>query len=123
MYEYSCIVRRVVDGDTIDVDIDLGFGVWMHDSRIKLYGIDAPETRTRDLHEKEMGLLIKEKVSDLMPEGSHSTLRTHQFSRGKYGRIIGDFIVYDTANDRYCPLTELLLTQYPEMVEVYNAGN
>ena len=56
MYEYRCKILRVVDGDTVDVDIDLGFGVWMHKERIRLHGIDTPESRTRDKVEKIFGL-------------------------------------------------------------------
>ena len=52
MYEYRCKVLRVVDGDTVDVDIDLGFGVWMHKERVRIMGIDTPESRTKDLVEK-----------------------------------------------------------------------
>ena len=48
MYEYNCKIDRVVDGDTVDVDIDLGFDVWMLKQRIRLYGVDTPESRTRD---------------------------------------------------------------------------
>ena len=57
MYEYRCKIVRVVDGDTVDVDIDLGFGVWLHKERVRLHGIDTPESRTRDLEEKKYGLL------------------------------------------------------------------
>ena len=53
MYEYRCNVVKVVDGDTVDVDIDLGFGVWLHKERISLFGIETPESRTRDLEEKK----------------------------------------------------------------------
>ena len=60
MYEYSCKVVKIVDGDTIDVDIDLGFGVWLKKQRIRLFGIDTPESRTRDLEEKKYGLAAKE---------------------------------------------------------------
>ena len=59
MYEYRCKIVKVIDGDTVDVDIDLGFGVWLHKERIRLYGIDTPESRTRDLEEKKYGLLSK----------------------------------------------------------------
>ena len=52
MYEYKALINRVVDGDTVDVDIDLGFGVWLHDERVRIMGIDTPESRTRDLVEK-----------------------------------------------------------------------
>ena len=59
MYEYRCSIVKVIDGDTVDVDIDLGFGVWMTNERVRLYGIDTPESRTRDLDEKKYGLLAK----------------------------------------------------------------
>ena len=62
MYEYKCKILRVVDGDTVDVDIDLGFGVWMHKERVRVNGIDTPESRTRDLEEKAFGLAAKERV-------------------------------------------------------------
>ena len=55
MYEYNCKIRRVVDGDTVDVDIDLGFGIVYANQRIRLYGIDTPESRTRDPYEKFLG--------------------------------------------------------------------
>ena len=57
MYEYRVKILRVVDGDTVDVDIDLGFGVWMHKERVRLYGIDTPESRTRDKEEKKLSLI------------------------------------------------------------------
>ena len=59
MYEYNCKIVRVVDGDTVDVDIDLGFDTWKCGERIRLYGIDTPECRTRDAEEKAAGLLAK----------------------------------------------------------------
>ncbi len=52
MYEYNCKISRVVDGDTVDVDIDLGFGTWRCSERIRLYGVDTPECRTRDAKKK-----------------------------------------------------------------------
>ena len=55
MYEYKCKIRKVVDGDTVDVDIDLGFGVWLRKQRVRLVGIDTPESRTKDLEEKKYG--------------------------------------------------------------------
>ena len=66
MYEYKCKILRVVDGDTVDVDIDLGFGVWMHKERVRVNGIDTPESRTRDLEEKAFGLVPKERVKELL---------------------------------------------------------
>ena len=60
MYEYNVKILKVIDGDTIDVDIDLGFGVWLHKERVRMMGIDTPESRTRDLEEKKFGILSKE---------------------------------------------------------------
>ena len=97
MYEYKVKeIAKVVDGDTVDVDIDLGFGVWMKKQRIRLYGIDTPESRTRDLEEKKYGLMAKQFVLDHLPIGSTQTLRTRKDGVGKYGRILGEFVVGDT---------------------------
>lgn len=91
MYEYRCKVLRIVDGDTIDVDIDLGFGVWIHKERVRLAGIDTPESRTRDLTEKAFGLAAKQFVKDTMPIGSQQIIKTQKDKTGKFGRILGDF--------------------------------
>ena len=93
MYEYSCKILRVVDGDTVDVDIDLGFGVWMHKERVRLHGIDTPESRTKDLEEKKYGLLAKEQIQAFMPIGSMQTLVTVKDKTGKFGRILGEILV------------------------------
>ena len=95
MYEYSCKIVRVVDGDTVDVDIDLGFGVWMHKERVRLHGIDTQESRTRDLEEKKYGLLAKEQILFFLPEGSMQTLVTVKDKAGKFGRILGKFKIVD----------------------------
>ena len=99
VYEYKCKIVRVVDGDTVDVDIDLGFGVWMHKERIRLHGIDTPESRTRDLEEKKYGLLAKEQIRFFLPEGSMQTLVTVRDKAGKFGRILGKFKIFDSKND------------------------
>ena len=96
VYEYSCKIVRVVDGDTVDVDIDLGFGMWMHKERIRLHGIDTPESRTRDLEEKKFGLLAKEQVEHFLPKGSIQTLVTVRDKAGKFGRILGKFKIEDS---------------------------
>lgn len=72
MYEYDVVVVHVVDGDTVDVDIDLGFGVWLRDQRIRLYGIDTPESRTRDLEEKVFGNLAKDYLIDNLMKDKYS---------------------------------------------------
>jgi micrococcal nuclease len=93
MYKYRCKVLRVVDGDTVDVDIDLGFGIWVHRERIRVMGIDTPESRTRDLTEKAFGLAAKEFVKSLMPIGSSQIIKTQKDKTGKFGRVLGDFII------------------------------
>ena len=67
MYEYKCKILRVVDGDTVDIDIDLGFGMWMHKERVRMMGIDTPESRTRDKVEKKFGLASKARLKELLP--------------------------------------------------------
>ena len=66
MYEYSVKVVKVIDGDTVDVDIDLGFGVWIHKERVRLHGIDTPESRTSDATEKVFGLKAKAFLTPLL---------------------------------------------------------
>tara|TARA_Y100001968_G_scaffold311053_1_gene332664 strand:- start:2 stop:394 length:393 start_codon:yes stop_codon:yes gene_type:complete len=101
VHEYHCVITRIIDGDTIDVDIDLGFDCWLHRQRIRLYGIDTPESRTRDLEEKKYGLAAKAFVEKFIPLGSTALLNTKE--KGKYGRYLGDFKV---KNQWLC--TELL---------------
>ncbi len=101
MHEYHCVITKIIDGDTIDVDIDLGFDCWLHKQRIRLYGIDTPESRTRDLEEKKYGLAAKAFVQKFIPLGSTALLNTKE--KGKYGRYLGDFKV---KNQWLC--TELL---------------
>ena len=93
MYEYKCKIVRVVDGDTIDVDIDLGFGIWIHKERIRLMGIDTPESRTRDAEEKKAGLYAKSVVQAFLPVGSMQTLKTVSDKTGKFGRILGELFI------------------------------
>ena len=95
MFEYKCKIIKVIDGDTTDVDIDLGFGVWLKKQRIRFFGIDTPESRTRDLEEKKYGLAAKKYVTDHMPLGSIQTLVTVKDGKGKYGRILGQFKMED----------------------------
>ena len=90
MYEYKCNVVKVVDGDTVDVDIDLGFGVWMKDERVRIMGIDTPESRTRDLVEKKFGLAAKEKLTELLqgtPVLKTQINKEGEDMKGKFGRI------------------------------------
>ncbi len=96
MYEYKVNIIKVVDGDTVDVDIDLGFGMWIKDERVRMMGIDTPESRTRDKVEKKFGLASKEKLKSIL--GKKAILKTQvnkkgEDMKGKFGRILGDFIV------------------------------
>lgn len=109
MHEYNCTIRRVVDGDTVDVDIDLGFGIWIHNERVRLYGIDTPESRTRDLEEKKAGLFAKDVVLHYLPEGSKQVLRTHKDKVGKYGRVLGEFVIYDSLADRQTTINQFMI--------------
>ncbi len=98
MYEYKVNIIKVIDGDTVDVDIDLGFGMWIKDERVRMMGIDTPESRTRDKVEKKFGLASKEKLKSIL--GKKSILKTQvnkkgEDMKGKFGRILGDFIVGD----------------------------
>jgi micrococcal nuclease len=98
MYDYKVKVLRVVDGDTVDVDIDLGFGVWLHKERVRIMGIDTPESRTSDKVEKKFGLAAKKRLKELL--GKTAVLRTQisksgEDMKGKFGRILGDFEVGD----------------------------
>ena len=98
MYKYNAKLDRVVDGDTVDIDIDLGFDVWVRNQRIRLYKVDTPEKRTRNKTEKKAGLLATEKVTNLIPVGSTIVIKTHKDGKGKYGRILGELINEDGVN-------------------------
>ena len=89
---YSCKLVRVVDGDTCDAMIDLGFNVWVK-NRIRFMGVDAWESRTRNLEEKEKGLAAKAYVKDLLEnsDGGKFLLKSHGV--GKYGRVLGELFV------------------------------
>ena len=92
---YKCTIQRIVDGDTVDVNIDLGFGIWLYKERVRVAGIDTPEKRTRDKVEKIFGLAATAKAHTLIPEGSNCIIRTRRDKAGKYGRTMGDFVLED----------------------------
>ena len=102
MHEYKVNILKVVDGDTVDVDIDLGFGVWLRNERVRVMGIDTPESRTSDKVEKVFGNLAKDKILSFCPVGAKIVLQTKaDDSRGKYGRILGELIVDDVNVNQY----------------------
>ncbi len=93
MYEYACKVERVVDGDTIDVVLDLGFDI-LYKSRVRLYGIDTPESRTRNKDEKARGKMAAAFLEDAINNGKQVVIQTKlKDSRGKFGRVLGDVVV------------------------------
>jgi micrococcal nuclease len=112
MHTYKCTILRVVDGDTVDVDIDLGFGVWMRKERIRVLGIDTPESRTRDKVEKTYGIMAKEFVKSYLPVGSVQTLQTEKDGTGKFGRILGKFLVHDIKEDRQMHLGDIMIREH-----------
>jgi len=98
MWEYRAKVIKVIDGDTVDVDIDLGFGIWQKNERVRIMGIDTPESRTRNKIEKKFGLAAKAKLKSLL--GKKTVLKTTINKKGvdmkgKFGRVLGDFLLKD----------------------------
>ena len=89
MYEYSCEVKRVVDGDTIDCVLDLGFSIF-HKCRVRLYAIDTPESRTRNRDEKARGLLAKQFLIDSIKDKKVVLKSKLRDSRGKFGRVLAE---------------------------------
>jgi micrococcal nuclease len=89
--EFHVTITKVVDGDTVDVDIDLGFSTVLKKQRVRLMGIDTPESRTRDLVEKLFGKAAKAHLKHLLSEGD-ITLVSHD--KGKFGRILGELFVH-----------------------------
>ena len=93
MFEYYCKVERVVDGDTIDVKIDLGFDIF-HSARVRMAGIDTPESRTRNLAEKALGLASKARLKEML-KGKTVKIATSKEGKGKFGRVLADVITID----------------------------
>ena len=93
MYEYNCKIKRVVDGDTVDVIIDLGFDIF-YKSRVRLYGIDTPESRTRNKDEKVRGLMSKQYLINELEKGQ-VVIKTHKDKKGKFGRVLGSIMADD----------------------------
>ena len=90
MYRYKVNVVKVVDGDTVDVDIDLGFGMSYKKQRVRMVGIDTPESRTRDLVEKKFGKASKAHLKSILESGD---IELVSHDKGKFGRILGDLFI------------------------------
>ena len=84
-FVYNATLERIVDGDTFDCCLDLGFDVKLHKQRVRLAGIDTPESRTRDLAEKKLGLVAKARLKELCCV----SIKVKSLGKGKYGRILG----------------------------------
>jgi|TARA_E500000318_G_scaffold23513_1_gene23879 micrococcal nuclease len=97
-FVYQAELDRVVDGDTIDIILDLGFDVKLHKQRVRLHGIDTPESRTRDLAEKKLGLAAKERLQELCV----GKFKIKSLGKGKYGRILG--IPYTEDGEDICQI-------------------
>ena len=96
--EYDIKVIKVVDGDTVDVDIDLGFGVTLSDERVRIMGIDTPESRTSDRVEKLFGKASSKRLGELLEHGAKLITtedKSGEDMKGKFGRILGDFRAAD----------------------------
>ena len=91
LYYYNATVDRVVDGDTIDVTIDLGFNIWVKE-RLRLYGLNTPETRTKDLEEKERGLKAKKYVENQV-NSNGGQIQVLSLGKGKDGRVLAEIWV------------------------------
>lgn len=114
MYEYRARLVKVIDGDTVDVDIDLGFGIWMKDERVRIMGIDTPESRTRNKVEKLFGKAASARVKELLEEDiilKTQIARNGEDMKGKYGRILGDFIVERFEDGNQEMLTDVLIQE------------
>lgn len=94
MFQYTAKVLEVIDGDTLDVSIDLGFNV-QHTLRVRLYGINTPETRTRNKEEKQKGLAAKQRLKDLI-EGKLVLIKTKKDEKEKYGRYLAEVYLDET---------------------------
>ena len=115
-YRYNVNVTRVVDGDTVDVDIDLGFGMIYKKQRVRMMGIDTPESRTRDLEEKFYGLASKAHLKKLLKDQKVQLL---SHDKGKFGRILGELFItvkeyegtrYEIANEK--SVNQMMIDNY-----------
>jgi micrococcal nuclease len=97
MYQYKCKINKVLDGDTVDIDLDLGFNIILANQRVRMAGVDTPESRTANKEEKPRGLLSKKKLAEKMPVGSWQIIETQRSDNNddKFGRILGVFILED----------------------------
>ena len=100
MYEYSCKINKVLDGDTVDINLDLGFNIVLANQRVRMAGIDTPESRTANAEEKVRGLLSKKKLTEKLSSSKWCKIKTLKSDNNddKFGRILGEFILDDGTN-------------------------
>ena len=116
MYEYKCEVTRVVDGDTIDVILDLGFNV-LHKARVRLFGIDTPESRTRDKDEKVRGKMAAKFLQNAIDSGDVVIRTELKDSRGKFGRVLGTVVVNEVDINQAMCNAYLAVSYYGQHME------
>ena len=109
MFEYNFKLVKVVDGDTVDIDIDLGFGVWLRNQRIRIMGIDTPESRTSDPVEKKYGMLAKDQVVKYL--ANSIKFRSFKDEKWKFGRILGDFEVFHPTSNKWMMMAEAMIME------------
>jgi micrococcal nuclease len=97
MYQYKAKILKVIDGDTVEIDLDLGFNIVLANQKVRLAGVDTPESRTTNLEEKPRGLLSKKKLQEKLPVGTWAIIETLRSDNNddKFGRILGVFIAAD----------------------------
>jgi micrococcal nuclease len=116
MYQYKVTVVKVVDGDTVDVDIDLGFSTVLKKQRVRMVGIDTPESRTRDKVEKLFGKASKKHLKGLLEQAESISLISHD--KGKFGRILGTLIAHHAEGH---PVYETEININDQMIKDHHA--
>ena len=110
-YIYRAKLDRIIDGDTVDALIDVGFDIWFK-KRIRFKGIDTWESRTRNLDEKKKGLAAKKRLEELLLEVSSKPgyFRIRSYGLGKYGRVLGEIFIMDEAGVQW-NINDTLITE------------
>tara|TARA_B100001057_G_scaffold207097_1_gene207811 strand:- start:7030 stop:7389 length:360 start_codon:yes stop_codon:yes gene_type:complete len=108
MYTYSAKLIRVIDGDTIDLEIDLGFDLSIR-QRLKLFGVDTPDSRSADPEIKQKGLEAKQRLTELLPR--QFKIVTILNKRGKYGRVLGEVFIKDNDGGKDINVNDLMVKE------------
>jgi len=116
MYTYKAKLVRVINGDTLDIEIDLGFDIIIK-QRLKLFGINTPDSKSTDVDTKQKGLDVKQRLMDLLTK--EFKVETMLNKRGKYGRILGKIYVTSNSGSEVC-INELLVEE--GLATRYNIG-